>query len=62
MVRPVVKFNNRSAEMEIKALKLSSDTKDNVRAPIIWEKPSSSMYDYHYEISGLYYQVKEMVV
>jgi len=56
MVRPVVKFNNRSTEMEIKALKLSSEAKDNVRAPNVWERPSSTMYDYHYEISGLYYQ------
>ena len=58
MVRPVVKLNNRSTEMEIKALKLSSDMKESLRAPIIWERPSNAkMYDYHYEISGLYYQV-----
>lgn len=30
--------------------------KKNLRAPTIWEKPPNSMYDYHYEISGLYYQ------
>ena len=29
MVRPVLKFDNRSTEMEIKALKLSSDAKGN---------------------------------
>lgn len=57
MVRPVVKSNHRSTEMEIKALKLSSDMKESVRAPTIWEKPSNSrMYDYHYEIAGMYYQ------
>ena len=57
MVRPVIKVNNRSTEMEIKTLKLSSEMKSNLRAPTIWEKPPNSMYDYHYEISGLYYQV-----
>jgi len=56
MVRPVIKFDNRSTEMEIKALKLSSDMKDNLRAPAIWEKPVSAVYNYHYEIGGLYYQ------
>ena len=57
MVRPVVKSNNRSTEMEIKTLKLSSDMKAKLRAPLTWEKPPCSMYDYHYEISGMYYQV-----
>jgi len=42
--------------MEIKALKLSSDAKDNLRAPAIWEKPTAAVYNYHYEIGGLYYQ------
>lgn len=56
MVRPVVKSNNRSTEMEIKTLKLSSDMKAKLRAPLTWEKPPCSMYDYHYEISGMYYQ------
>ena len=59
MVRPVIKMDNRSTEMEIKALKLSSDMKDNLRAPAIWEKPVSAVYNYHYEIGGLYYQVKK---
>merc|ERR1712066_971749 len=49
-------FDNRSTEMEIKALKLSSDMKDNLRAPAIWEKPTAAVYNYHYEIGGLYYQ------
>jgi len=56
MVRPVVKFDNRSTEMEIKALKLSSECKDNLRAPAIWEKPTAAIYNYHYDIGGLYYQ------
>ena len=62
MVRPVVKLNNRSIEMEIKALKLSSDMKDNLRAPIVWEKPSNSTYEYHYDSQGLYYQVTTQII
>ena len=61
MVRPVLKFDNRSTEMEIKALKLSSEAKDNLRAPAIWEKPTAAIYNYHYEIGGLYYQVKTLL-
>ena len=61
MVRPVLKFDNRSTEMEIKALKLSSECKDNLRAPAIWEKPTAAIYNYHYEIGGLYYQVKTLL-
>lgn len=61
MVRPVLKFDNRSTEMEIKALKLSSECKDNLRAPAIWEKPSAAIYNYHYEIGGLYYQVRTLL-
>ena len=58
MVRPVIKSNsNHSTEMEIKTLKLSSDMKSKLRTPMIWEKPPSSMYNYHYDIYGLYYQV-----
>ena len=62
MVRPVIKMDNRSTEMEIKALKLSSDAKDNLRAPAIWEKPVAAVYNYHYEIGGLYYQVQTDLV
>ena len=62
MVRPVIKMDNRSTEMEIKALKLSSDAKDNLRAPAIWEKPVAAVYNYHYEIGGLYYQVQRDLV
>ena len=60
MVKPTVKsINNRSTEMEIKTLKLSHDMKSQLRSPMVWEKPASSMYNYHYEISGLYYQVSK---
>ena len=55
-------MDNRSTEMEIKALKLSSDAKDNLRAPAIWEKPVAAVYNYHYEIGGLYYQVQRDLV
>ena len=33
--------------------------KESLRAPTIWEKPASAMYDYHNQISGLYYQVSQ---
>jgi len=56
MVRPVVRASNRATEMEIKTLKLSYDTQTNVRAPMVWEKPTAGLYNYHYEIDGLYYQ------
>jgi len=56
MVRPVVRVSNHSTEMEIKTLKLSYDNQTNVRAPMVWEKPTAGLYDYHYEIDGLYYQ------
>ena len=63
MVRPVTRSsNNHSTEMEIKTLKLSNDMKSKLRAPMIWEKPPSSMYNYHYEISGLYYQVSDLFI
>lgn len=56
MVRPVINLNNRATELNIATLKLSYDTKSNLRAPLVWEKPTASLYDYHYEIDGLYYQ------
>merc|ERR1711872_985062 len=56
MVRPVVRASNHATEMEIKTLKLSYDNQTNVRAPMVWEKPTAGLYDYHYEIDGLYYQ------
>ena len=59
MVRPVVKNYNERGEMEIKKLAVSSSMKESLRAPTIWEKPASAMYDYHNQISGLYYQVSQ---
>jgi len=56
MVRPVINVSNRATEFEIKTLKLSYDTQSNIRAPMVWEKPTANLYDYHYEIGGLYYQ------
>jgi len=56
MVRPVINVSNRATEFEIKTLKLSYDNQSNVRAPMVWEKPTANMYNYHYDIGGLYYQ------
>jgi len=56
MVRPVINMSTRNTELSIKTLKLSYDTKSNIRAPLVWERPTASLYDYHYEIDGLYYQ------
>merc|ERR1712128_318365 len=28
----------------------------SIRAPMVWEKPTAGLYNYHYEIDGLYYQ------
>jgi len=56
MVRPVINLSNRATETEIKTLKLSYDNQSNIHAPLVWEKPSAAVYDYHYEIDGLYYQ------
>jgi len=56
MVRPVIKLSTRATETEIKTLKLSYDTQNNIHAPLVWERPTANMYNYHYEIDGLYYQ------
>lgn len=56
MVRPVINASNRATEFELKTLKLSYDTQSQIRAPMVWEKPTANLYDYHYEIGGLYYQ------
>lgn len=56
MVAPKIGLSNRSTEMEIKTLKLSSEAQSSIRAPTVWEKPTASNYDYHYEIGGIYYQ------
>ena len=28
-----------------------------IRAPIIWNRPTAGLFDYHYDVAGLYYQV-----
>ena len=28
-----------------------------IRAPIVWNRPTAGMFDYHYDLAGLYYQV-----
>jgi len=48
--------SHRDDQFELNTLKISSDTKERVRKPYVWEKPSARLYDYHYEIGGLYYQ------
>lgn len=49
-------MSTRNTELSINTLKLSKDTKANIRAPLVWERPTASLYDYHYEIDGLYLQ------
>jgi len=56
MPRPVVRASNRATETEIKTLKLSKTNFSSIRAPMVWEKPTAGLYNYHYEIDGLYYQ------
>jgi len=55
MVRVSVS-GRRGDQFELKTLKVSKDTLDSIRKPNIWTRPSSGLYDYHYEIGGLYYQ------
>jgi len=43
-------------QQELKTLKLPKSTLEVVRQPSKWTRPSSGLYDYHYEIGGLYYQ------
>ena len=57
MPRPVVRASNRATETELKTLKLSKANFSSIRAPMVWEKPTAGLYNYHYEIDGLYYQV-----
>jgi len=56
MVRPVINVSNRATEFELKTLKLSYNNQSNVRAPMVWEKPTANLYNYHYDIGGIYYQ------
>jgi len=46
----------RDNQFELNTLKISQDTKRVVRKPYVWERPNARLYDYHYEIGGLYYQ------
>jgi len=46
----------RDKQFEMNTLKISQDTKRVVRRPYVWERPNARLYDYHYEIGGLYYQ------
>lgn len=45
-----------ASKFNLKTLKISRDTIDEVRTPIIWNRPSPGLYDYHYDVAGLYYQ------
>jgi len=55
MVRAVIS-GRRGDQFELKTLKVSQDTLEAIRKPAIWTRPKSGLYDYHYEIGGLYYQ------
>jgi len=56
MVRPSVTAKTRDSQYELKTLKLSQNTLGTLRKPMVWSRPDSGLYDYHYEIGGLYYQ------
>jgi len=56
MVRPSIDAKARCSQYELKTLKISKDTLEQVRKPFCWSRPNSGLYDYHYEIGGLYYQ------
>merc|ERR1712002_231403 len=45
-----------ASKFNLKTLKISPETIDEVRTPIIWNRPSPGLYDYHYDVAGLYYQ------
>jgi len=40
----------------MKTLKVSLETQNELRTPLVWSRPRSRLYDYHNEIGGLYYQ------
>jgi len=44
------------SKFELKTLKVSNDTLNAIRAPIVWNRPTAGMFDYHYDLAGLYYQ------
>jgi len=44
------------SKFALKTLKVSNDTLNSNRAPIIWNRPTAGLFDYHYDVAGLYYQ------
>jgi len=48
--------HSRDNQFEMNTLKISQETKRVVRKPYVWERPNGRLYDYHYEVGGLYYQ------
>jgi len=44
------------SKFELKTLKVSNDTLNAIRAPIVWNRPTTGLFDYHYDVAGLYYQ------
>jgi len=45
-----------ASKFELKTLKVSNETLSEIRAPIVWHRPIAGLYDYHYDLAGLYYQ------
>ena len=33
-----------------------------IRAPIVWNRPTTGLFDYHYDVAGLYYQVMLILI
>jgi len=48
--------HSRDNQFELNTLKISQETKRVVRKPYVWTRPNARLYDYHYEVGGLYYQ------
>jgi len=44
------------SQLALKTLKLSQQTLNEIRTPIVWNRPAPGLYDYHYDAAGLYYQ------
>jgi len=45
-----------ASKFELKQFKLSNDNLDATRAPILWKKPDTGVFDYHFDVAGMYYQ------
>jgi len=45
-----------SSKFELKTLKVSPATINEIHAPKPWNKPCPALFDYHYDVAGLYYQ------